>query len=376
MNLLLIGQGPLPCIDEPFCAFPQLRTWSMYKSLLSVAPKYGWSVQLELLSLNADHSLILENELIEALTWADVIVTSGPYYPFFILPHIPDDTPVWLDFPSDPFADRDAKHLVDPLNEDEWALVTALRQMALQRADGLGVISNRQKWVCYGALLETQAHHVPVETIPIAFDFPTSIQQARNGNDFLLAGSANAWLDLDAIKAHLQDKRVHCTGWNVPGYASREIFPNWIQYNWLKPTELEKVIENCQFGIWADRDGVESTLGSRTRALFYIWSGLTPIGTLHTELATELHHQDFLRTWKEDWTSIDIPMAQAYCQQQFSPQTIYAPLHAWLQAPKRIHRTHTNELAKCNLELREALSIIHNSPTWRIASRLHRLFKR
>ena len=48
--------------------------------------------------------------------------------------------------------------------------------------------------------------------------------------------------------------------------------------------ELDAVVKQCQSGVWADRLGIESTLGSRTRALFYLWNGLTPVGTLNTEL--------------------------------------------------------------------------------------------
>lgn len=376
MKVLLVGQGPLPNTDEPFCAFPQLRTWSMYKALCSAGSLRNWEIRLQLLTLDSQHTLIINDTLLKSLEWADVIVTVGPYYPLFILPHVPSNTPVWVDFPSDPFADRDAKHQVDPISDAEWSVVTDLRQMALHRADGLGVISNRQKWVCYGALLEREATKVPVETIPIAFDFPTPLQPMQSGRDFLLAGSGNAWLDLTKIQTELQSHRLHCTGWEIPGYTSRSVNSSWLQYGWLEPFELQHVIEQCQFGVWADRDGVESTLGSRTRALFYIWSGLTPIGTLHTELATDLHQHGHLRTWEDHFRPIDIDAAQQFCQQHYGPQEIYSPLLNWLNTPTRIHRHNVHNLAQSNLKLRENISRIHNSPTWKIASKIHRLFKR
>ena len=376
MNVLLIGQGPLPSTDEPFCTFSQLRTWSMHNALRNASNKLKWTIELKLLTFDEEHSLVIDDDLLHSIQSADVIVTAGPYYPLFILPHVPVNTPIWLDFPSDPFADLDAKQQVEPFNDEDWNVVTSLRTMAFERADALGVISNRQKWVCYGALLEKQAQMVPVKTIPIAFDFPTPLQQRQRGSDFLLAGSGNAWMDLCTLEEQLKSQRVHCTGWTIPGYSSRVLNPNWIQYGWLKPTDLQHVMETCQFGVWADRDGPESTLGSRTRALFYIWSGLTPIGSLNTELATDLYHNECMRTWDDDWTPINIVRAQAHCQRHYGPNTIYTPLLEWLQAPKRVQRRNTNRLAQDNLELREALSQIHHSPTWKITSRIHRLFKR
>ena len=376
MNVLLLGQGPLPSTTEAFCSFPQLRTWSILKHIQHASSTFGWEVQTHLLNMHSSNN-VLTNTLLESLRWADVIVTAGPHYPLFILPHIDDNTPVWVDFPSDPFADRDAKHTVNKLSTEEWNLVTALRTYSLERADALGVVSQRHRWVCYGNLLEREATQVPIHYTPIAFDFPSLIRPQSTGTAFLLAGSSNSWLDLHEIHAQLKDQTVHCTGWSIPGYSTpAPPSTDWIMHDWLAQNELDAVVKQCQFGVWADRLGIESTLGSRTRALFYLWNGLTPVGTLNTELAVQLYTHKCMRSWTDKLKPINIEAAQEHCTNTYGPSHAYEPLIQWLRNPTRVHRNELGGLASDNLRLREALNKIHESITWRIGSRLHRLIYR
>ena len=90
---------------------------------------------------------------------------------------------------------------------------------------------------------------------------------------------------------------------------------------------------------------LEPLLGSRTRALFYIWSGLTPIGDDTTELAQVLASNRCMNTWNQEhpFESIDIQQAQQFCMEQYAPDVVYTPLQLWLQTPTLRHRPPSGE---------------------------------
>ena len=157
----------------------------------------------------------------------------------------------------------------------------------MNRADAMGVISKRQYFASIGQRLLLECTDIPIEHIPIAFDFrtkeaPTLVAQGTTVASF--SGSNNPWLDLDRLSNLLDEQTVHCTGMDVHHLPDRPPTENWIQHGWLKDVDLQALLSQCSFGVWTDNEGVEPLLGSRTRALFYIWSGLTPIGDDTTEI--------------------------------------------------------------------------------------------
>ena len=378
MKVLMIGQGPLPSSSEPFCSFPQLRTWSIYNMLQKWCKQHGHTIELVLVhdgtqtvGLNV-YAPTDMTSLYNKSSDCDVVVTAGPFYPFIALMHLPNHIPLWLDYPSDPLADRDARNRKSPLPKSEWSFLSELTNNALHRADAMGVISKRQHWASIGQRLGISAPDIPISYTPIAFEFPSPMRSST-GTDILLAGSNNAWLNIEKLNHRLHGHTIHCTGITVPGLSSTPLPPQWNQYGWLSPTDLDSVIDRCQFGVWADEQGIEPLLGSRTRALFYIWNGLTPVGDTTTELASTLHKEGHMSSWADETplSSVNIVAAKQYCQKHFEPRTVYNGLLEWLDSPSIQHKRPNSSTHEENLRLRETLRKIHTSPTWRIGSTVH-----
>lgn len=389
MNIILLGQGPLPSEHDSFCTFPQLRTWSMLQFL-----RQHTSANIDLILLNDGTPLASDGDhkecnvysatdmksLYEHVQNADAIVTAGPFLPLIALLHIPTHIPVWLDYPSDPLADRECKHKRSNIPHTEYNFITELVQFAMHRADAMGVISRRQSYASLGQRLLLDCASIPIQYVPIAFEFPhakSSPQKTTNQNA-LLSGSNNSWLDIQRLESLLGHRTVHCTGMDVQHIDGTTIPDQWNNHGWLTESDLQKIIEQCSFGVWADATGNEPILGSRTRALFYIWCGLTPIGDGTTELAEMLIDQGCMNSWSHPnpFSHIDIEAAQQFCADRFAPSSVYTPLLNWLERPTLAHRTRSSGVEMENLKLRAELQTIYETKTWRWGSKLHRLYSR
>ena len=381
MKVVLLGQTPLPSSEVSFTTFPQLRTWSMYRWLQKNAPTLNLTVELQLLhdgnhreGLNVHHLEDMKR-LYHSVLDADAIVTAGPFLPLIALLHIPDSIPLWLDYPSDPLADRQSKHTITPIPTSEYQFISEICRHAMHRADAMGVISNRQVFASLGQRLQLGCPAIPIKYTPIAYDFPhdgPKINPNRTG-DVVVSGSNNSWLDLDRLSRLLQDQTVHCTGMSVRHLNDRPLPGTWTQHGWLEDSDLQTLLSQCSYGVWTDTKCAESLLGSRTRALFYIWSGLTPIGDTTTELGTDLANAKCMNTWdqKNPFTPIDIERAQQFCVDNYDPDTVYAPLRTWLTSPNLRHRPPSPSIHDENLRLRRELDGIYASKTWRWGSKIH-----
>lgn len=381
MKVVLLGQAPLPSREVPFCTFPQLRTWSKYRWLKENAPTL--KIQLELILLHdGNHSEGLNVHCIEdmqklysSVSDADAIVTAGPFLPLVALLHIPDSIPLWLDYPSDPLADRHSKHTIALLPQAEYQFISEITRHAMHRADAMGVISNRQRFASVGQRLLLNCSEILIEYVPIAYDFPHA-QPGVNTlqkDGVIVSGSNNSWLDLDRLSMLLKDQTVHCTGMSVQHLHKRAVPKEWIQHGWLNDDDLQTVLSSCSYGVWTDTDGVEPLLGSRTRVLFYLWSGLSPIGDSTTELAQELSDANCINTWDQEkpFTRINIKLAQQFCVDNYAPEVVYDPLRKWLQSPVLKHRPPSPSTHEENLRLRKELDTIYDSKTWRWGSKIH-----
>lgn len=381
MKVILLGQAPFPSSTTPFCTFPQLRTWSMFRWLSTLEESNDLQIELLLLHDGSHpdgfnvHQLEDMKQLNEHLHDADAIITIGPFLPLFALLHIPDSIPVWLDYPSDPLADRHSKHILSSLPQQEYQLISELTRHALHRADAMGVISRRQSFATLGQRLLIDCAEIPVEYIPIAYDFPhvQSSSHTTERNGVVISGSNNSWLDLDRLEHLLVNQQVHCTGMTVQHLIDRTLPPSWNSHGWLPETELQKLLQTCAFGVWTDTKGIEPLLGSRTRALFYIWCGLTPIGDATTELATELLNAKCMNSWNQEipFKPIDIIHAQQFCTDMYAPVKAYEPIKQWLQSPTLRHRLPSSSVYDANIRLREELQMIYNTKTWRWGSKFH-----
>ena len=385
MKVILLGQAPLPSSTIPFCTFPQLRTWSMFEWLKNLAKSNDLQLELQLLHDGSHpdgfnvHRIDDMQRLYECVLDADAIITAGPFLPLFALLHIPDSIPIWLDYPSDPLADRHSKNTQASIPQPEYQLISELTRFALHRSDAMGVISRRQSFATLGQRLLLDCPDIPIKYVPIAYDFPHSQSSTVtvDSTDVLISGSNNSWLDLDRLKHLLVNQRVHCTGMKVQHLIDKTLPPSWNDHGWLNENELHNIIKTCKFGVWTDTKGVEPLLGSRTRALFYIWCGLTPIGDATTELATELVKANCMNTWTQDmpFTAINIVQAQQFCAERYAPEKVYEPIEQWLQSPTLHHRVPSTSTHDENIRLRKELQTIYNTKTWRWGSKIHRWIK-
>lgn len=389
--------GLLGCSSLPHqTTFAQLRTWSMQRFL----EKQKLHVASFLLSDSDIHGHnVYEQKTMDALSAfcknIDILITAGPFLPALVLDGIPENIPLWLDWPSDPLADFHAKQLVSQTTISDHSIVQELIRKAFFRADAIGVISQRQAYASLGQLLLLGYEMTPVSVIPIAYDFPFSPQTKQAlAEDILIAGSMNTWLDLRQIVETLgtaQARNIHITGGYVPHFPEgkqlikelQDRFTNLKYHGWIAEPELENVIRKCQYSVWLDQGDIEPLLGSRTRALFSIWHGLKIFGSTKTELADFLMRQQAMVEWDgrkpadivfRQLAEINVEHAQSVCKQYFSPDVVYAPIVEWINNPVRVKKQPQDSVFLENQSLRREIRSVYQSSTWKILNRVHKLF--
>lgn len=393
-KILLLGHHS-PTIDktEVFQGFPQLRTWSMRRFLeqthdvhcvylTDTNPPHPQE------SLYNIHNPTDQQRLYNLSGNYHCIITAGPFLPLIATQYLREDIPLWLDYPSDALADMEIKSQSEDIPHTEKAFVHQILRYAITRADAIGVISHRQKSSTMGQLLLLGSAHTPIFYTPIAYEFPTPEKKhKKQTTNILLAGSNNAWLDTLAIQNSVQNYPgiLHCTGGNVPFYKSQNVMQYASEkihrHGWLDDHRLAQIVDDCGYGIWVDKPCVESFLGSRTRALFYIWNGLLPIGTPNTELGQTLLDNNALIPFQPSTplqeyiqrNSVHIHHTQTFCTENFAPEKAYRPLVEWLEKPTLLVHT-TNGIEDCiqeNKRLQEQLQQIQQTPTWKLLHKLH-----
>lgn len=391
-KILLIGHGPKIQPSSVHVAFPQLRTWSLERYLGTL----GHDV----------HTVYVENkENPLPQIDCDVAITAGPFASAYAALSLPDDVPLWLDWPSDPRADFHARlHSTGLLPEPaEQAFVTMLHNLALRRADAVGVISKRQYWATLSSMLDWSIHDAQLQeriwVTPIAFDFPfpkPNTQRTQKTN-IALAGSINSWFDTERAFRLLHDAiqtypkiNVHIFGGRVQHHIDHKCpLQKWSHslvhhHGWLSNDEFYTLLCKQDIGFWTNRAGVEPLLGSRTRALLFAWMGMDITATCDTELMKELHIEGLvwdIRSNQDLFKAISEPshsgaLLHEYCQDQYSPSKTYAPIKKWLQAPRRRASVDKENLSQELYRLRNTIQEIHNSTTWKWGSRIHKFLKK
>ncbi len=417
-RILLIGSGPMPDKTIKLMGFPQLRMWSILKRLRS----QGHEVIPLLVGKTEGKELSIDPERLDAPATVrdlsrkfDCCVSAGPFLPALVSTWVHPEIPLWLDWPSDPHADFHAR-INAPGSEQDLSSAAAVQEIAniaLCRADAIGVISERQRWATMGQLLmlgrsEPLLNEI-IHTIPIAFDFPNPglvSNASKRKAKFSLCGGANTWLADEEICAGL-DKALSSDdsfeicwmGGPIPNHytAGWKRIEQWARkhpkrVNLLEWPEHGKMIEQLSDsvgGIWLDRKGVEPLLGSRTRALLFSWMGLEIIGSPSTELGTRLDEQGLLHSCSNGEElklsileilkdrGLKAQQTQSWFNSQFAPKAVYAPLINWVNRPKKCPgiSNASTALAREQRRARQELNAIHSSKTWRLANSAHKLLR-
>ena len=390
-KVLLIGHGPKIKSSSTNVAFPQLRTWSIERHLKAL----GHDVQTVYVE-KKEHKL--------PKVACDVAITAGPFASAYAALSLPDEIPLWLDWPSDPRADLHARlhstgHLPVP---SEQAFVTMLHNLALRRADAIGVISKRQYWATLSSMLDWKIHDEQLQenifVTPIAFDFPfpKPVQRIQKKN-ISLAGSMNSWLDTEKSYQLLNDIidkypqiNIHILGGKVKHHIDPQCpIQTWSNkrvhhHGWLSNEDFYRLLCKQDIGFWINRPGVEPLLGSRTRALLFAWMGMDITASCDTELMQDLHLEGLvwnIRNKENLREAFSSPIhhgskLRKYCHDHYSPSKVYTPIENWLKNPVRSQKTTQEYISEELYQLRKTVQAIHGSTTWKWGSRLHKLLKK
>lgn len=343
---------------------------------------------------------------------ADVVVTAGPHLPPMLGVDLAGDTtPLWVDLPGCPFAEHAIRQAVDPLPSEAEARLHSLVVPALRRADAFSCISHRQSDALLGqlGLLGRLAHPPPIAVVPVLDHLPWDLQPivptpAASPVRVLLLGVVNAWADIDTLTAGLDEARrrqpieVEVTGGFLAGHtpAPWDTFVRWAHdrpwvrlHGWVDEAALPAISARCHVVATLDRDCAEARLGSRTRVLAATRLGLPVIGTATCEMMHQLTHTGGMRAvppraplaLAAALLAVDpttVSHARRFFAETAAPTTALAPLRAFVAQPRRVP-TGISPLDVAQAEsraLRAELFAMHNSPTIRSLSRVHRWVKR
>jgi hypothetical protein len=228
-----------------------------------------------------------------------------------------------------------------------------------------------------------------------------------------LSGGFNPWFDETTVIAGLEKAmtarsqiQVLVTGGGLEGFYTDgfERFVNWAKNSvfkeridlagWLPHGALTQRLNRAHIGLSLDRPGLEPELGSRTRLLFFVHMGLLPVSTAICSLAKEMAqkkeliavaHSDpsglastLCELADADASTETILRAQTRLSRVYATKKVTEPLLDWLDSPRRcapIQGLAASLAAELSTS-RDALAQIHESPTWRTLSAIHRLVRR
>ena len=404
-RVLLIGRGPLPSPTLREVGFAQLRTRHFAQAL----QKGGLEVDLLLIENDLDPGLL--DEASRRACEADAVVSAGPHRPGALAVAAAGDRPLWVDIPGDPLAELQALARAPgpPLPPERIAAAQAATHAVLARADAVSVISDRQSHATFGrlsALGRDIDAPVPCATIPICFDFPLPRQPLRPIPEagpvrLVLSGAFAPWLDdqrlcraLDIALPRQPRLELHVTGGGVTGHytAGWQRFERWAArfpervhlHGWVPHDALADILGSCHVGLCLDHPGMEPVLGGRTRALLYAWMGLQVAASPTCEQVGQLITQQAAHALTGSAETLAATLlslaertprdAAPWLAENACPHDIAAPLVAWARQPARMASSASPEalLAAQVEQLQSQLSAVHDSPTWRFLSQVHR----
>ena len=361
-----------------------------------------------------------------ALRSAAALVTAGIFGPTRAALLAVRDRPLWLDLPGDPFADAQAAaHAPAPGAHPGAPLeAAALFPAAIRRADAFSTIGERARLSLLGQLGITGRLAAlppgtdPVHVLPVAWLFPQPPRPPRpcppapsaaTPLHVALFGSFNTWYDDQTLLAGLLLAldtrpgaiRVCCIGGSVPGHytAGYDRFrtgalasPHAAAFRFLPglpPAALPAALAPCPLTVCLDRPGFEPLFGSRTRLLFALHQGITPLTTTRTALAAELcalgaahplppgDPHALARALLRPPAPPDPAIVQTVAA-RFDPDRTGAPLAAWAADPRRTAPDPESAdpvigLLREREALRQELQDIRASRSWRLLAALRRV---
>ncbi len=291
--------------------------------------------------------------------------------------------PLWVDVFGDPLAEIQSKFELDQLsvdaNNNQHFHVWRLFLTALRQGDFFSGLSERQRYSllgqlgCVGRLNRHTAQKDMVCTIPygiIPEECPCAIHpdEAPSSTTIMWCGSFNTWMDentftqgfMAALKKEPRLKLM-IVGGEIPHYndisyqSSLAAFSDAItaeriiSYDWQPLNNTRKLYSLCNAGLNVDRRTAEAVLGSRTRIVNFMASGLPVISTIITELTEILRERQLIIPFEaENPNSLcqalvetarrnDLPTLGEKCREfvfeHFDTITLGKPLANWINHP-------------------------------------------
>ena len=305
-------------------------------------------------------------DLDRILASARALVTAGIYGPTRAALPAARSRPLWLDLPGDPFSDAQAAAHAPGGHPDAPRDALHLFSAAIRRADAFSTISTRSRYALLGQLglagrlAALPLGYDPVHTLPVAWLFPQPPHPPKPHQTPLqiaLFGSFNTWFDDQTLARALlraldlgAPLRVRCVGGPTPGHytagydrfrAAVAASPHARAFSFLPelpPHALPAALAPASLTLCLDRPGFEPVFGSRTRLLFALHQGITPITSPTTELAAHLCATGAAHPARSEEEVVHLllrpppptdPAITAAVARRFDPDTIGAPLVRW-----------------------------------------------
>ncbi len=429
-RVLLVGLGPLPSPSAPRVSFPHLRVDGIRRLLLEA----GHEVHTVLLGDGRPReqvsvvdptspSLALALGEVQASFRPTQVISAGPFLPARVAALAASERlPLLVDVPGDPFAEAQAKDAQDPSARATLETV-ALWRPVLARADAFLAISTAQSMALHGQLglmgrlASAPLTHTWVRVAPVSYDFGALPGAEARGKEpgaplrVLLAGGFNTWLDDESLleglhqaMGKLPQMEVRVTGGGIAGHHSATFerfkagamggpFPErFLFHGWVPHAALPALTQECHVGVWMDRPGLEATLGSRTRALFYTHQGLAVACTPRCEMSRELATMGLVTPLKrgrpDELAKVLVRMGQRgvgaeriqktqdFLHRRYRSERALASVLDWVANARRLpaHPDVQAQLAEELHRTRGQLEAVHRSPTWKVAGRARRVW--
>jgi hypothetical protein len=346
------------------------------------------------------------------------VVTAGPFLPMAMGAAVAGDVPLWVDVPGDPMAEAQARGAVD--GDDVIAKWREVYSAALARGDRFSTISERQRLALIGALglagrlageaLGDELVRVvrgSVEPV-MGWDAPSGAGPDLPDDAFVLlfSGGWNTWLDHESmaegvLHAMAADARIHfvATGGAIAGHhaAAYETFrataagsPYADRFHflgWVEARRLAAVHASADVALCVDRRCYEAELGARTRLLEAMERGLRVASTVLCEQTEAMRGcEGFTELPLDDAEGIGRALVRladgepsgtgwGAIRARWSIAATTRDLVDWAATPVRSSSGVDASAAMFEetRSLREELHAVHQSPTWRLLSRIHRL---
>ncbi|MGC6509669.1 MAG: hypothetical protein ACON4U_14695 [Myxococcota bacterium] len=347
-------------------------------------------------------------QLEKATSNAYAVVTCGPFHPLLALPQLPEEIPVWVDFPSDPLADIHLQWLNNSDTEASHHAQTTAKlalECAIVRGDQFGLISPELRLsflgqlLFYGRRLDTPmalCHLTPI-TQPLGDKLLPATRNPREPLTLLLCGHANTWLNAESIAVGVQSSLQEIENLTIeitggPRFQSTDTWDTLTQlkhdritiHGWLSDAEFTQCIKRSHVGFWLDKPGIEPLLGCRTRGITMLHHGRSLIATASNEWHKHLsqvgvlrHAEDsagLMEAIRAEWEHPSVVTETVLDHR--SVDLVFKPLLKWLEAPHMTHHPIPETIQAHYIELQQNYRRLLKSPSVRGLNWIHRKLKK